>query len=381
MDHISQTRQILEGLSVEEGIIYTIETLRDVFAILRSWVYGAKDNPNVLLFGYENITGESAFQSFKRLYDHCNITISDALISQILDDYSFEKLSQGRKQGSEDQSSHYRKGLPGDWKNYFNSTIRSKFEEIAEDLVGDLGYEWDGLGVLGQPYQGIYGDFQEPVSHTSVQVSVENKVEQTLHAASETYQAGLLDVSLKQYQSVMEMLEPYLAPTYFYLGRIHHQKEQFELAVEAYKKAILINSELVDSYFFIAQILAKQGQAEQAIEYYQKFIDRKSDVPDVYFHLAILHYKQEQLDEAKKNFKTFLKLRPNAADAHFYLGGVYFKQGELERAMSCYRKSLENNPNLADSYFYMAEIHLKRGQVKRSMQLHNKYKAMKKLHS
>ena len=381
MDHIAETRKILESQSLEEGILYTIETLRDVFTILRSWVNGARDNPNILILRYEDITGEFAFQSFQKLFNHCDIKISDDLISEILEDYSFENMSQGRTQGSEDRNSHYRKGQHDDWKNYFNSTIRSKFEAVAEDLVGDLDYEWDGPGILGESYKAISRHISKKVTEASIQVDLEDRVENTLRTAHEAYQANQLDRSLSQYQNLIVRLESDLAHAYFYSGMIYRQKEQCDLAISFYEKAILLNSEIVDSYFFLGQIFAKQGQPEQAIESYQKFIAKKPEVPDVYFHLGILYSKQDRLDEAENNFKQFLRLRPEAADAHFYLGRIYFKQGKLEKAMSCYSKSLEYDSNLADAYFYMAEIYLKKGHIQKSMLFHEKYKNLKKMNS
>jgi hypothetical protein len=52
----------------------------------------------------------------------------------------FEALSGGRRQGSEDTGSHYRKGVAGDWKNHLNSEHLAHFERSYPGLLGHLGY-------------------------------------------------------------------------------------------------------------------------------------------------------------------------------------------------------------------------------------------------
>jgi hypothetical protein len=56
---------------------------------------------------------------------------------------SFLKKSAGRSRGMEDQTSHYRKGVAGDWKNYFKPEHKSRFVELYGDLLQYLGYEKD----------------------------------------------------------------------------------------------------------------------------------------------------------------------------------------------------------------------------------------------
>jgi hypothetical protein len=53
----------------------------------------------------------------------------------------FEAQSGGRERGSEDVGSHYRKGIAGDWVNYFTREHAEAFQDKFGDLVGRLGYE------------------------------------------------------------------------------------------------------------------------------------------------------------------------------------------------------------------------------------------------
>lgn len=59
----------------------------------------------------------------------------------------FKRLAGGRNAGDEDVKSHYRKGVAGDWKNYFKAEHVSYFKRHFGDLLLRYGYEpedgWD----------------------------------------------------------------------------------------------------------------------------------------------------------------------------------------------------------------------------------------------
>jgi hypothetical protein len=47
----------------------------------------------------------------------------------------------GRAPGEEDVTSHYRKGVPGDWKLHFGPAHIDYFKQHYNDLLLKLGYE------------------------------------------------------------------------------------------------------------------------------------------------------------------------------------------------------------------------------------------------
>jgi hypothetical protein len=61
-------------------------------------------------------------------------------LSEIVDKYRFEKLA-GRKAGQENKSSFVRKGVSGDWVNYFTREAREVFDQYAGDALIRCGYE------------------------------------------------------------------------------------------------------------------------------------------------------------------------------------------------------------------------------------------------
>jgi hypothetical protein len=61
----------------------------------------------------------------------------------IIYERDFSKLSGGRQKGQADPSSHYRRGVHGDWINHFSVEHLQLFKERYGDLVLQYGYESD----------------------------------------------------------------------------------------------------------------------------------------------------------------------------------------------------------------------------------------------
>lgn len=66
--------------------------------------------------------------------------LNPAQIREIVEKFSFETIS-GRKIGEENARSFLRKGIVGDWRNYFDQVSRERFQSYAGDELIKLGYE------------------------------------------------------------------------------------------------------------------------------------------------------------------------------------------------------------------------------------------------
>lgn len=64
-----------------------------------------------------------------------------AYLPWVLERFSFENLSGGRRVGQVDEGSHYRRGVPGDWRNHLNADHLAAFRDRFGDLAERLGYE------------------------------------------------------------------------------------------------------------------------------------------------------------------------------------------------------------------------------------------------
>jgi hypothetical protein len=74
------------------------------------------------------------------LLDYLEILIPPSEFDKLCERHSFQRQTGGREQGIEDQESHYRKGVPGDWRNYFDDSVMARFREVTGDSLERLGY-------------------------------------------------------------------------------------------------------------------------------------------------------------------------------------------------------------------------------------------------
>lgn len=146
---IKKYRKILKSMDHEEGIDYIIRNFfgknSPLFNALHSWYLNREDYKYIKIFCFEDLIGPNKKNTFTRLLNHLEIGLKEMDLEGLLDKYSFKSLSKGRNPGEENIKKHYRKGVQGDWENYFSENHKALFKELHGRLLIDLKYEknWD----------------------------------------------------------------------------------------------------------------------------------------------------------------------------------------------------------------------------------------------
>lgn len=141
MGQIAKMRNILKTKNKSDGLLQVIDWAVElgILDALMSWANANDIDNSVKIFKFEDLTSKAQLNYFSQLMDHCQVDISSSELAKALNDLSFENLS-GRSKGAEDISSHYRKGISGDWKNHFDSELESYFIAKTNRLLQDTGY-------------------------------------------------------------------------------------------------------------------------------------------------------------------------------------------------------------------------------------------------
>jgi tetratricopeptide (TPR) repeat protein len=113
-----------------------------------------------------------------------------------------------------------------------------------------------------------------------------------------------------------------LAAKYFVEGsRLDDGDEQnMEVAAAAYRKALIIDPDLVPAIV----------------------------------NLANIHYARDELIEAQALYERAIGLEADCFEAHFNLGNILHDLGRFDRALLCYRHAVTLNPAYPDAHFYLA---------------------------
>jgi hypothetical protein len=144
---VKQTRADLcfsDYLAVERNLPSFIEYIYEVKRYPKfTWVDFVKkwsENHSSVFVKYEDIHKDPAKELINLTYQLANFSLDPEIAEQIVSRHSFENLS-GRRAGDEDTRSFMRKGIVGDWKNYFSPESRVKFNSYASEALSILGYE------------------------------------------------------------------------------------------------------------------------------------------------------------------------------------------------------------------------------------------------
>ena len=78
---------------------------------------------------------------FKKIFDFLEMLEMD--LNKITNQINFNTLSEGRYPGEEVKTSHYRKGISGDWENYFSLSNKEYFKKTWPGLIQKLNYDKD----------------------------------------------------------------------------------------------------------------------------------------------------------------------------------------------------------------------------------------------
>ncbi len=124
------------------------EELRRRAGMWREQVSGASESgprlmgDNYTEVQYESLLDDTAAET-DRLLRFLGVETSNEVVRQCVEAARFENFSGGRQRGEEDNSSFFRKGIAGDWRNVFTEKDKQIYKEVAGDLLVKLGYEKD----------------------------------------------------------------------------------------------------------------------------------------------------------------------------------------------------------------------------------------------
>ncbi len=105
---------------------------------VRQWAF----QDNIILVRYEDFNRD-ARSAFRALLGELNQQpLDDDLLCMSVEKFAFQRQTR-RKIGQEDVTSNKRKGVVGDWRNYFSFEAAEIFEHYTKGLLFELGYESD----------------------------------------------------------------------------------------------------------------------------------------------------------------------------------------------------------------------------------------------
>lgn len=161
-------RKKLQKIPKDEGLFEVMDFMADQMKAFNNWNYydnrifelkfetmiekpevlieglkflGFKDNSSQILLIVKNLLKK--FNNRGIPMPKIKIGVQEQRLIKIIDKHSFKSKAKGRDSGKSDSSSHYRKGISGDWKNHFNEDHIRYIKDKYGDVLIKMGYEKD----------------------------------------------------------------------------------------------------------------------------------------------------------------------------------------------------------------------------------------------
>jgi hypothetical protein len=171
---LGDRRRLLQSVNKEKGLALEMDYCAPVFAALRDWNY---DDERILELRFERLVTDP-YQSFLRIFEHLgwlrdDVTTTSRLVYSFramihrvcrlrgqpfpfrwpmrwvpatrvltaVHENRFSRRSRGRQPGEEDHRHHYRKGVPGDWKNHLSPEHLREFQRRYGGVLEITGYD------------------------------------------------------------------------------------------------------------------------------------------------------------------------------------------------------------------------------------------------
>lgn len=128
---------------------------------------------------------------------------------------------------------------------------------------------------------------------------------------------------------------------FYNIGLAHQSMEDYNKAIEFYKKSIEVNLTHEGSLYELAFCLDVVGELENSLTYYKKFIDEDPYSAAAWYNLGIVCNKLERFEEAIEAYGYALAIDENFASAHFNMGNSFMNLEKFHEALEEFKKTIE----------------------------------------
>ena len=152
------------------------------------------------------------------------------------------------------------------------------------------------------------------------------------------------------------------ADLYYQLGLLMLKGEKIQKAVNAFKKAVQLDSRQSRARYRLAVLLTDQGDVDTSIAHYNYLLAHAEELSpdllaDVNNDLGIIYAKRNQYNTAIDYFKNALSLRPDFPEAHNNFGLALISLNKKEEAITHFEKAISIKSDFIDAANNLVQIY------------------------
>ena len=142
----------------------------------------------------------------------------------------------------------------------------------------------------------------------------------------------------------------------FTIASQNHQKSNFKVAENLYKKILKINPNHFESIFYLGVLLLETNNFNGAKQLFQKAIQIQPNYAPAHNNLGIIFNALEEVQGAIDSYQKAIQIQPNYAHAHNNLGMAFRELGEFEKAISSYQMAVKYEPENLAYFYYLSDL-------------------------
>src|SRR5437879_4853583 len=145
------------------------------------------------------------------------------------------------------------------------------------------------------------------------------------------------------------------AKLYAALGATYEQRNAYKNAIDAYKKAIMLDRDNLDAIRGLAENLLNDGQADAALEQYKVIADANPEDAQSYLRIAEIYRRQGKYDQALENLKKADSMVPDSLEVSYNIAAVYEAQGRYDEAVKILQELVKKTEKPTETSYSQAD--------------------------
>jgi len=175
---------------------------------------------------------------------------------------------------------------------------------------------------------------------------------------------------------IVSYMDETSAENYLVEGKKYFDNEQYEKALETYKKVeeIMNKTTYYNPWVFqsIGVSYLKLGDYEKALKYLKRFIDENKESIWAFMNLALCYTKFKRFDEAEKTYLEGVKIDENNIAIREALTNFYLDQGKYDKAIEQFDKLISLEPLSERFYLGLGSTYEKINELEKVKNVYSK---------
>lgn len=194
-----------------------------------------------------------------------------------------------------------------------------------------------------------------------------------LKLSNQYYRKGVAAYKNNNFESALEMFKkaieynPDFAMAYYRLGLTYMRQNKYESAIRNFSKALDLNSELVNAYFNRGSSYYRINYFEEAITDFEAVIENNQADWEAYYNKGLCFYRLSDYKQALRDFQQTKSIKPDFVEAYYNSGIVYFKMNDYHNSLIENNEAIKINPGYSNAYFNRGASYYKLGQFENAI--------------